>query len=429
MIPILAAVPGHPQAVVVAEEHVVRVNGIDPQGVVVAAEPEGRRPGLAAVPGAEDPDAQNVDDLVVVGIDDDLAVPIARGPADAPLLRADLFPGRAGVVRAVDLAVDHALAGFSVEDLLPALLGGHPRLVGVLDAGVDDLGVLGVDREPDAAQDASGQAVLELGPRLAGIDRLVHARAGTADLVGPRLAEPVVGRGVKGVGRRRVHGHIDDPDITAADHDLQALRPGLAAVGRLVEPPFGVLRVVMAEGRDVDHVGILGVDDDPPDVMGFRQPHVPPAFPGVCGLVDAVAPIGRAGVVGFARADPKNVGIRGGHGDVADGEDLLVVEDGLERLAVVVRFPESSGAGGGVERVRPLEGDGEVDEPAALAGGADGPVRDGVGDVGGGHGRRGRALRFRRGLGLGQQALRGQGERGRDKKDDRGEDLFHDHSF
>ena len=65
VVPVLPAVVGDPHAVVVAEQHVLRVLRVDPQRVVVAAELERGRPRLAAVLRLLHADGEDVD---VVGV-------------------------------------------------------------------------------------------------------------------------------------------------------------------------------------------------------------------------------------------------------------------------------------------------------------------------------------------------------------------------
>jgi hypothetical protein len=44
----------------------------------------------------------------------------------------------------------------------------------------------------------------------------------------------------------------------------------------------------MAEGGDVDDVGVRGMDADAGDGLGFAKPDMAPALPAVGGLLDAV---------------------------------------------------------------------------------------------------------------------------------------------
>lgn len=52
---------------------------------------------------------------------------------------------------------------------------------------------------------------------------------------------------------------------------LQHLLPGLAAVAGAEHPALAAGRVKLADGRDVDGVGILRVHHDPRDPIGIGQ--------------------------------------------------------------------------------------------------------------------------------------------------------------
>ena len=102
------------------------------------------------------------------------------------------------------------------------------------------------------------------------------------------------------------------------------------------------------------------------------------------------------GAVGLARPDPDDVRVRRGHGDVADRELGLGVEDGLERRAVVDRLPDAAVARADVERIEVLarraRRDGEARHPGAGPVGAEGAAGEALEQVFGevaGRGRRG----------------------------------------
>ncbi len=401
MVPVLARVPGDAHAVVVAEQHVLRVARIDPQSVVVAAEAERRGPGLPAVGRVRHADGQHVDMVRIVRVDPHLHVVVARSAADGLLLRAHLPPGLSAIVGPIDLFADHAFARLAVSQFLEPGGVRHPRLVAVFDVGVEDQRILRVDVEADAAEHPAGEALGEFRPGLAGVDRLVDGAAGAGQVEGPRLPLLVVGGGVEDL---RVPG-IDD-QVRRADRPftvlhVERLGPCLAAVGRLEDAPLGVPGVEVTEGGDVHRVGELRIDDDAADVVRVLQPHVRPGLAAVGRLVDTVAPVGAARGGRLAGADPHDVWIRGSHGDVTDRDDRLVVEDRRPRNAVVDRLPEPARAGRGVDGGLILFGNGEVDEPAALPAGTNRPERERLEHF--------RCERLRRDVGGDQQ----QGERNR----------------
>ena len=128
--PVAAAIPGHPDAAVVAVEDVVGIRRVDPDGVDIAVDiaEAGLHEGAAAILGHVDVDAAEPDLLVVVGVDADLAE--VGGPRIGV---AHAGPGGALVFGAVDAAER-----------------------GVLEFGVDDVGVLAIDVERAAADVAGG---------------------------------------------------------------------------------------------------------------------------------------------------------------------------------------------------------------------------------------------------------------------------------
>ena len=70
---------------------------------------------------------------------------------------------------------------------------------------------------------------------------------------------------------------------------FEHLRPGLAAVGGLVEAAVAARRPQRALRGDVDRVAVLRVDDDAADVLGALEADVRPRPAAVLALVDAVA--------------------------------------------------------------------------------------------------------------------------------------------
>ncbi len=103
--PVPALVVGHGDALVEALDQVVRVLRVDPQGVVVAARAPDVFEGLAAVGRDAERHAQDVDGVLIVGVDADLAENPAVGVGVALHERllfggqpAHLLPGSARVV-------------------------------------------------------------------------------------------------------------------------------------------------------------------------------------------------------------------------------------------------------------------------------------------------------------------------------------------
>ena len=97
-----------------------------------------------------------------------------------------------------------------------------------------------------------------------------------------------------------------------------------------------------------------------------RQAHVRPGLAAVGRLVDAVADRRRVARPGLAGADPDVLPVRRVDRDRADRLDRLLVEDGLEGRAAVDRLPHAARGGADEERrlaVDVVAGDGR-DAPA-----------------------------------------------------------------
>ena len=96
--------------------------------------------------------------------------------------------------------------------------------------------------------------------------------------------------------------------------DEEDLVPGLAAVDGLEDAAVGVVRPLVAAGRDVDDVGVGRMDDDAGDRVRVGQAHVRPGLAAVDRFEDADAGLGAAEDVVLARPDPDDVLGRTGRG-------------------------------------------------------------------------------------------------------------------
>jgi hypothetical protein len=335
-------------------------------------------PGLSAVLGFPGGDRQDVDDVGVVRVDHDLAVVVGRLTADRLVVGIHLAPRRTRVVRAVDLAADHARRRLVVQQFPSALLVRHAFLVGVLDRRVDDVRVAVEDVDPDPSEHAHGESLGEHLPRVAAVGRLVDPAARSPEVVGERQPHLVEAGRVQDVRVERVHRDVDDADVASFRHRGQHLLPRGAPVGGAVEPALLVLGVEVPEGRHVHHVGIVGMDHDPADVVRLGQADVGPRLSAVRGLVDAVAPVAAARVVRLAGAQVEDVRVGARDVEVPDREDALVVEEHLERLPVVLGLPEVARGRGHVENLGLAGGHRDVDEATTLPGRADAAVVEGA---------------------------------------------------
>src|SRR5262249_42343947 len=156
----------------------------------------------------------------------------------------------------------------------------------------------------------------------------------------PALAAEIPETGEEEVGVLRIHR-----DARAAGRQVRALqdeRPGLAAVGGLVEAAVGAVRPELARHAGVDDVAVLRMDENPHDALGLLEAHVGPGLAAVGGLVDAVADRDRVPGPRLAGADPHRLRVRRVDGDRADRLHRLLVEDRLESGAAVERLPDAA---------------------------------------------------------------------------------------
>ena len=286
--PLGALVVADPDPAVAADHQVFGIGRVDPHGVIVHVDllVDGVE-GLPAIVRHQHVQARDVDPEIVLRIDPNHPE-IHRPRVGA----AHLPPGGAGVVASVD-----------------------PALLLVLDPGVDDARVGEIDRDPAPAPRALGQSLGESGPGPSGVGRFpeaaawaatVHAPGGPAPLIGGRVKNLVVGGIHHQFGAAGVHARIEHPG------------PGETAVGRLVDAAVAAGLPEIAEGRDVDDIGIDRVDHDPGDLLRGAEPHVLPGLATVGRFVDPVAPGGTLPVVVLAGADPDQIGIVRRDGDGPD---------------------------------------------------------------------------------------------------------------
>ena len=224
--------------------------------------------------------------------------------------------------------------------------------------------------QADAADDRVGRqaAAGDARPGLAGVVGAPDAAAGSAAVEAPRLPPALIGRGEERVRVRGVHHEIDEARVVV---DELGVRPGLAAVGRLVDAALRVRPEEVAGRGDVDDVGILRVHDHLGDRLRFFQPHVLELASAVGRLVDAGAERRALTVVRFARADIDDVGVRRRDLDVADRRDRVLVEDRRPRRAVVDGLPDAARRVADVDDRRVALVDGDVVDASAHDGRAD----------------------------------------------------------
>ena len=354
--PAVAAVGAVPQAAVVAGDDVGGVARVHPDLVVV--------PVHAAGDGGEA--------LAPVLAGDELQIALEH---PVGVLRIH------GEVGEVEGPPHHELAAVPLAPGLAAVVGAEQGGAAAFDDGVDDVGIGRRHGDPDPAQRPGREARVGGGillcPGLAAVGGDVEAAAGrlvrplAAGTEGPALAPEVPQGREHLVGVLRVDGQ--GGAARGQVRALQDLRPGLAAVGGLVQAAVGGIAPQPSSDAGIDRVGIARVDHDPCDPLRIGQAHIGPGVAAVGGLVDAVADGDRVAGPGLPRADPVGVGMAGVEGDRPDGLHRRLVEHRREGGAAVPGLPHAARGradeqGGPAVRLRP-SGDGG--DPPGHGGGAD----------------------------------------------------------
>ena len=277
VLPGLAAVVGDVHAAVVAEQHVLRIVGIDPERVMIDVHPVHlhRRKALAAIVGDAQLHRVDVNALAVVGIDVDLVVEIVGQRGNV----VDARPAATRIIAAEDAALRaHRRAGRRARHL-------NHRIHGTR--------ILRRDAQADAPHRFGRQSVAQcrirqLAPVASTIRRLPDAAARTRTLHGAAAtAQPVPARGIQHVRIGRVHLHIDEGHRVIGEEHLL---PVVTTVGRLVDAARGRGPPQVAHGRHIDNVRIARMNRDAADLRVVGQSALLPRLACVGGLVDAIAP-------------------------------------------------------------------------------------------------------------------------------------------
>ena len=168
-------------------------------------------------------------------------------------------------------------------------------------------------------------------------------------LEGPGLALGLPDGGEEDARVGRVHRQVDGAGAVA---DMEHLLPAGAAVTRAEDAALFVGAEDMAQGGNVDQVGVLRVYADAPDLSAVAQADVAPAGAGVGRAVDADTRRYVAARAGRAGAGVDHIGVGGRHRQGADRADLeLLVGDVGPAEAGIGCLPDAASRGAHVERV------------------------------------------------------------------------------
>ncbi len=320
-----ACVERYVGAAVVALDHAARIVGVDPQIVVVAMTGGDLAEAGAAVGRLPHLQIGDVDGVGMAGVGEDVGV--VPGPVHQVAIGRDLGPARAEVVGAVEAGL--VALGF--------------------DQRPDAAGAGGRNGDADLAQQALRQAWIarNLLPAIAAVGAAEQPAARTAARYVPEVAPRLPHRGEQDARIGAVHGEIDRARHVATAQDLL---PALAAVPGAIDAALRIGTEYVAQGRDIDEIGVLRMDADAANELAVLQTDITPRAAGIGRLVQAIA-------VGDVEADRRlagtgidHVGVRGRDRNRAQrGAGHEAVRDALPEHAAVDGLPDAAGAGAKIE--------------------------------------------------------------------------------
>src|SRR6516165_10628300 len=161
----------------------------------------------------------------------------------------------------------------------------------------------------------------------------------------------------------RIHRQIDRTGIGVA---IEHLAPGLAAVARTEDPAFLACTEHIAEYRDIDEIGVVGMDLDAANESGFTEAQMAPGAAGISRFVNAVAPGHVEPDLGLPGAGINHVRVRASDGERTDrsGAEKAVAHAAPIDPAID-RLPHAPGAGTEIEHAAVLGVAGNGDDAAA----------------------------------------------------------------
>ncbi len=217
-----------------------------------------------------------------------------------------------------------------------------------VDDRVSDLRIRRRDGHERAA-DLLREAVVQLRPGRAAVGRLVDAATLDLEARLPRGFARGPQRRVDGVRVARVERDVERARVVVGEQHAPERR---ASVGRPVDAALLIRAVRVPERRDEQAVRVMRIDRDRGDLLGVAQAEVRPRRARVGGLVHAVADREVGPVQAFPAAGVDRVVVARRHRERTDRTGALAVEDRRPRPPGVVRPPHAAVHGRHVEAVR-----------------------------------------------------------------------------
>ena len=178
-------------------------------------------------------------------------------------------------------------------------------------------GLYGRDCDADSSDYSLRQTGVasDLFPGVAAVGRFVEPAVGAAALKRPGLANDLPDAGIEHAGVCGVDRDVDCPGDIALVEDLL---PGLAAILCAKDAALFIRAGHVAESCDIGDVRILRVDAQGADLLRVCQADMRPGVTGVGRFVDTVAVGGVPADIPFAHAGVNDVWIGVGYGDCSD---------------------------------------------------------------------------------------------------------------
>ena len=223
MNPVLSRIIRHGKTEVVAQQHVTRVVGIDPQRMVVAGPCPGPVPSLAAVARLLDDRAQQINMVGVIRINTDLA--IVRPALRRIVVRADLRPRSATIVGPVDRA--------QTRVVIPS-----PRDRPLENTRIENARIAAINVEANPAQLFVREAARQFLPGASPVGRFVDPTPHPALREVPRAALLVPRRRVKHIRIIGIHNNVNHSKVSPVLGNPERLHPRSSPVDRLIQSPL-----------------------------------------------------------------------------------------------------------------------------------------------------------------------------------------------
>ena len=207
------------------------------------------------------------------------------------------------------------------------------------------------------------QAFSQTLPARTSIHGFVQCTSLTGYNIIPGFSIPFPCRSIERLIVRRIHDDFDNPDFFG---DVENFLPGFSSIRGFKHPPFFVIAIVVTKSCDIDNIRIIGVDENPRDMVSVMQAHICPSLSSICGFKHSGSGKWAPRHQDLSCTHPDNVGIGWSDGDTSDCKCGLILEDRFPGGAVVNGFPEIPGSCAHIYGVGIIGKTGDSFDPASL---------------------------------------------------------------